>query len=58
MGLECFNRQFGGGVQLLKSSRRVSLYLGYKYHPISNANMDTMNPGLGSHMLFAGVSFR
>ena len=51
-----FTAQFGGGVQLLNSSRRVSLYLGYKYHHISNANLDTTNPGLGSHTLFLGVS--
>lgn len=52
-----FTAQFGGGVQLLNSSRRVSLYFGYKYHHISNANLDRTNPGLGSHMLFVGVSF-
>lgn len=52
-----FTAQFGGGVQLCNSSRRASLYLGYKYHHISNANLDRMNPGLGSHMLFVGVSF-
>lgn len=52
-----FTAQFGGGVQLLNPSRRASLYLGYKYHHISNANMDRTNPGLGSHMLFVGVSF-
>ena len=51
-----FTAQFGGGVQLLNSSRRISLYLGYKYHHISNANLDTTNPGLGSHTLFLGVS--
>lgn len=52
-----FTAQFGGGVQLLNPSRRASLYLGYMYHHISNANMDRTNPGLGSHMLFVGVSF-
>ena len=52
-----FTAQFGGGVQLLNPSRRASLYLGYMYHHISNANLDTTNPGLGSHMLFVGVSF-
>lgn len=52
-----FTAQFGGGVQLLNSSRRASLYLGYMYHHISNADMDRTNPGLGSHMLFVGVSF-
>ena len=52
-----FTAQFGGGVQVLNASRRVSLYLGYKYHHISNANLDDTNPGLGSHTLFVGVSF-
>lgn len=52
-----FTAQFGGGVQLLSPSRRTSLYLGYLYHHISNANMDRTNPGLGSHTLFVGVSF-
>ena len=52
-----FTVQFAGGVQLFNSSRRVSVYLGYKYHHISNANLDRTNPGMGSHMLFAGVSF-
>jgi len=52
-----FTAQFVGGVQLLNSSRRVSLYLGYKYHHISNANLDRTNPALGSHTLFVGVSF-
>lgn len=52
-----FTAQFGGGVQLLNPSRRVSLYLGYKYHHISNANLDSSNPGMASQMLFVGVSF-
>jgi len=52
-----FSGQFGGGVQLLSPSRRASVYLGYKYGHISNTNLDTANPGLGSHMLFVGVSF-
>lgn len=37
-------------------SRRASVYLGYKYHHISNADLDSTNPGLGSPMLFVGVS--
>ena len=52
-----FTAQFGGGLQLFSSSRRTALDLGYKYHHISNANMDRTNPGLDSHMLFVGVSF-
>ena len=52
-----FTAQFGGGLQLFSSSRRAALDLGYKYHHISNANMDRCNPGLDSQMLFVGVSF-
>lgn len=52
-----FTAQFGAGVQLLNSSRRASLYFGYMYHHISNANLDRTNPGMGSHMFFVGVSF-
>jgi len=51
-----FTAQLGGGVQLLTSSRRTALDLGYKYHHISNANLANQNPGLDSHMLFVGLS--
>jgi hypothetical protein len=51
-----FTAQLGGGVQLFTSSRRTAIDLGYKYHHISNANLANQNPGLDSHMLFAGVS--
>jgi hypothetical protein len=52
-----FTAQFGGGLQLLSPSRRAALDLGYKYHHISNANLDHTNPGMASHMFFVGVSF-
>jgi hypothetical protein len=48
--------QFGGGVQLFTSIRRTAIDLGYKYHPISNANLGNQNPELDSHMLFVGLS--
>ena len=51
-----FTAQLGGGVQLLTSSRRAAIDLGYKYHHISNANLGNQNPGLDSHMLFVGLS--
>lgn len=51
-----FTAQFGGGVQVFNKSRRMSFDAGYKYHHISNANLDRLNPGMGSHMLFVGVS--
>ena len=52
-----FTAQLGGGFQFFSSSHRAALDVGYKYHHISNANMDRRNPGLDSHMLFLGVSF-
>lgn len=52
-----FTAQFGGGLQLLSPSRRAALDVGYKYHHISNANLDRTNPGMASHMFFVGVSF-
>jgi hypothetical protein len=42
---------------LLSPGRRAALDLGYKYHHISNANLDRTNPGMASHMFFVGVSF-
>jgi len=52
-----FTAQFGGGFQLLSPGRRTALDVGYKYHHISNANLDRTNPGIASHMFFVGVSF-
>jgi hypothetical protein len=52
-----FTAQFGGGLQLLSPGRRTALDVGYKYHHISNANLDRTNPGMASHMFFVGVSF-
>jgi hypothetical protein len=52
-----FTAQFGGGLQLLSRSRHAALDVGYKYHHISNANLDRTNPGMASHMLLVGVSF-
>jgi hypothetical protein len=51
-----FTAQLGGGVQVFTSNRRAALDLGYKYHHISNANLGNQNPGLDSHMVFAGLS--
>jgi hypothetical protein len=52
-----FTAQFGGGLQLLSPGRRTALDVGYKYHHISNANLDRTNPGMASHLFFVGVSF-
>ncbi len=51
-----FTAQLGGGVQLFGSNRHRAIDVGYKYHHISNANLDRQNPGMDSHMLFVGVS--
>ena len=52
-----FTAQFGGGLQLFSPGRRTALDVGYKYHHISNANLDRTNPGMASHTFFVGVSF-
>lgn len=52
-----FTAQFGGGLQVFSPGRRTALDVGYKYHHISNANLDRTNPGMASHMFFVGVSF-
>lgn len=45
----------GGGELFLK--HRSALDFGYRYFHISNANLVHPNPGMGSHTLFAGMSF-
>lgn len=50
-----FMFDFGGGVQILSRSRRA-LTLGYKFHHISNAYTGDINPGLDSHVFYAGYS--
>ncbi|MDR0311633.1 MAG: acyloxyacyl hydrolase [Acidobacteriota bacterium] len=51
-----FTFSFGGGVEIFHGRR--SLALGYRYHHISNANTATYNPGIDSHMLSIGFSFK
>jgi hypothetical protein len=51
-----FMFDFGGGLKWFSRSRRA-VFFGYKLHHISNAARSRFNPGLDSHMLFAGFSF-
>jgi opacity protein-like surface antigen len=34
-----------------------ALYLGYRFHHVSNANIGTVNPGINVHTIVFGVSF-
>jgi len=68
-GFLYFNRQLFGATQLnftfqvgigmeLFTSDHHSLDIGYQYHHISNANLGRDNPGMDSHVVFVGVTFR
>jgi opacity protein-like surface antigen len=46
----------GGGVEYMLGSH--SILLGYRYHHISNARTGNVNPGIDSHILFLGFSFK
>lgn len=52
-----FNYTFdgGAGVQIFSRSRRATT-LGYKFHHISNAYTGRINPGIDSHVFYAGFS--
>ena len=51
-----FTPEFGLGVQFFLTPKRV-VTLGYKLHHISNANTARRNPGMDSHVIYAGFSF-
>jgi len=51
-----FTAQVAVGLQVF-TSKHHSLDFGYRYHHISNANLGNVNPGMDSHVLFAGFSF-
>ena len=51
-----FTFSFGGGVEIFYNRR--SLILGYSYHHISNGYTAKYNPGLDSHKLSIGLSFK
>ncbi len=46
---------FGGGVQIINSSRRAFI-IGYKYQHISNGRRSSINPGVDVQMVYAGFS--
>jgi hypothetical protein len=45
----------GGGVHVALSPR-TALILGYKYHHMSNADLNHQNPGVDSEELYCGIS--
>ena len=51
-----FAPEVGFGAQFFLAPRRA-LTLGYKWHHISNANTGRSNPGMDSHVFYAGFSF-
>jgi hypothetical protein len=51
-----FTPEIGLGVQLFIAPKRA-VTLGYKLHHMSNANTRRRNPGMDSHVLYAGFSY-
>jgi len=51
-----FAPELGLGVQFFLTPQN-SVTLGYKLHHISNANTGGSNPGMDSHVIYAGFSF-
>jgi opacity protein-like surface antigen len=51
-----FTPELGLGVQFFLAPKRA-LTLGYKWHHMSNANTGRSNPGMDSHVFYAGFSF-
>jgi len=51
-----FTPEVGLGVQFFLAPRRA-LTIGYKLHHMSNANSGRTNPGMDSHVIYAGFSF-
>jgi hypothetical protein len=50
-----FTPELGLGVQFFLAPKRA-LTLGYKWHHMSNANTGRSNPGMDSHVFYAGFS--
>ncbi|HUR19193.1 MAG TPA: acyloxyacyl hydrolase [Vicinamibacterales bacterium] len=48
-----FTIEYGGGV-LVRIGRRAWIQAGYKYHHLSNAYRELVNPGLDAHMFYVG----
>ena len=51
-----FTPEVGLGVEFFLAPQRA-LMLGYKYHHISSAGIGADNPGMNSHVIYAGFSF-
>jgi len=51
-----FTPEIGLGVAFFLAPKRA-LTLGYKLHHISNAGVGRSNPGMNSHVIYAGFSF-
>lgn len=51
-----FTQEFGLGVDFFLAPKRA-LTLGYKVQHLSNAGIGDRNPGLNSHIIYAGFSF-
>ena len=51
-----FTPEIGFGMQFFLAPKRA-VTLGYKLHHISNANTGRRNPGMDSHLIYAGFSF-
>jgi hypothetical protein len=51
-----FTPEIGLGVEFFLAPQRA-LTLGYKFHHISNAGIGDDNPGMNSHVIYAGFSF-
>jgi len=51
-----FTPELGLGVQFFLAPKRA-VTLGYKFHHMSNANSGRSNPGMDSHVFYAGFSF-
>ena len=53
-----YNYTFSGGGGGEYMIGRRSILIGYRYHHISNKNTGQENPGIDSHILFTGFSFK
>jgi hypothetical protein len=51
-----FTPEIGLGVQFFLTPKNA-MTLGYKFHHMSNANTGRRNPGMDSHVIYAGFSF-
>ena len=51
-----FTLLMDAGVDFLVTDRQA-LYVGYRFHHVSNANIGTVNPGINVHTIAFGMSF-